>query len=124
MSPRRHPTTARKPSAAPTGSSPPVRMPPYQCLFCRQNDSFDFTRVEHPIPESLGNDNETLPAGFVCDTCNQYFGSKIEARMLAAPPFNIERTAQAIRTKKRKLPTYVDHDFVLASTGCANTVAF
>lgn len=46
-----------------------------------------FTSVEHPIPESLGNDDWTLPRGFVCDRRNNYFGSKVENRVINEPPF-------------------------------------
>jgi hypothetical protein len=94
--------------------------PPFDCLFCRSTAG-PFNRIEHPIPESLGNDDLTLAKGFVCDPCNQYFGSKIEQRVLAAPPFNIERTAQAIPTKKGKLASYHEKDLSLYSTGSANT---
>jgi len=33
-----------------------MRVPPYKCLFCLEQE-VPFTRVEHPIPESLGNDD-------------------------------------------------------------------
>ncbi len=78
--------------------------------------------MEHAIPESLGNDDFVVPAGFVCDVCNQYFGAKIEGRILEAPPFNIERIAYAVPTKKGKLAKYFDDDFVLASSGAGNTL--
>ena len=96
-------------------------LPPFDCLFCRSMTG-PFNRIEHPIPESLGNDDLTLDKGFVCDPCGQYFGSKIEQRVLAAPPFNIERTTQAIPTKKGKLASYHEKDLSLYSTGSANTL--
>jgi hypothetical protein len=95
--------------------------PPFNCLFCRTTAG-PFNRIEHPIPESLGNDDLTLEKGFVCDRCNQYFGSKVEARVLASPPFNIERTTQAIRTKKGKLASFHEKDLSLFSTGSANAL--
>jgi hypothetical protein len=49
---------------------PLERTPPFECLFCRTRDRSGFTRVEHAIPESLGNDDFVIPAGFVCDVCN------------------------------------------------------
>src|SRR5260370_33896829 len=94
-----------------------MRVPPFRCLFCGVRERSRFTRVEHPIPESLGNDDLVLPVGFVCDSCNQYFGSKIESRVLSAPPFDIERTSQAIRTKKGRLPKCQSNGFALVSTG-------
>ena len=76
---------------------------PFKCLFCL-GENVSFTRVEHPIPESLGNDDWVLPKGFVCDGCNQYFGSKIENRVSSSPPFTLERMASNVRTKKGRLP--------------------
>jgi hypothetical protein len=55
--------------------------------------------------------------GVVCDSCNQYFGAKVESRVLAHPPFGIERVGQALRTKKGKLPRYEEEGLCLLSTG-------
>lgn len=74
-----------------------------KCLFCLSNNA-SFSRKEHVIPESLGNDDLILQEGFVCDSCNQYFGSKVENEVLNNPPFNIERVAADIKTKKGKSP--------------------
>lgn len=79
-----------------------MRPAPFKCLFCSANGPF--TRNEHPIPESLGNDDTVLGPGFVCDNCNQYFGSKIEHFVLSCPPFSIDRVTQAVKTKKGKYP--------------------
>jgi hypothetical protein len=80
--------------------------PPFKCLFCLSS-SEAFVRVEHPIPESLGNDDTVLEPGFVCDTCNQYFGSKIEHFVVNAPPFGVERVRLDIKTKRGKHPKFV-----------------
>ena len=93
--------------------------PKFECLFCK-NAHGPFSRVEHPVPESLGNDDLVLDRGFVCDPCNQYFGSKIESKVLASPPFNVERTAFAIRTKKGRFARYDGDGFSLYSTGSTN----
>lgn len=103
-------------------SSHTLTRPPNDCLFCRRR-SVSFERVEHPIPESLGNDDFILPPGWVCDGCNQYFGSKIEARVLSMPPFSIERAAFSVRTKKGHLPHHKDDGFALAATGFGGTLA-
>lgn len=97
--------SAHPPSPRPRPRSIVERPPPHDCLFCRSVDA-RFTRVEHPIPESLGNDEDVIPPGFVCDACNQYFGSKVEAVVLDMPPILLERTAASIRTKKGRLPVY------------------
>lgn len=97
---------------------------PFKCLFCLSSRE-PFYRVEHPIPESLGNDDLLLEPGFVCDPCNQYFGSKIEQKVLDSPPFSVERIAAAVKTKKGKLPK-VRHnaDLSLFSTGYKDRILF
>ncbi|WP_159887021.1 HNH endonuclease [Paenibacillus puerhi] len=80
-----------------------MEIPRGRCLFCLRRD-VSFLKIEHVIPESLGNDDLVLPLGYVCDSCNQYFGSKIEGEALNNPPFNIERVAANIKTKKKKSP--------------------
>jgi hypothetical protein len=93
------------------------------CLFCESNGPF--TKLEHPIPESLGNDDDVLLPGYVCDNCNQYFGSKIEGPVLNSPPFCIERMVAAVKTKKGKLPWYGQNGkFIMQSTGYWDTIAF
>lgn len=49
------------------------------CIYCLKNAS-NAKGVEHVIPESLGF-KETLPKGYVCDECNNYF-SKIDNTIL------------------------------------------
>jgi len=89
---------------------------PFRCLFCLSSAG-QFTRREHPIPESLGNDDTFLPPGFVCDPCNQYFGSKLEQRVLNLAPFGPERVFQAVKTKRGKYSS-VSHDgWVAQSSG-------
>lgn len=79
--------------------------PPYKCLFCLSNRG-PFDRIEHPIPESLGNDDLVLDQGYVCDTCNQYFGAKVEHFVINAPPFGVERIRLDLKTKKGKHPAF------------------
>jgi len=76
-----------------------------KCLFCLAAKG-PFTRIEHPIPQSLGNDDLLLPIGFVCDICNQYFGTKLEKPVLAIAPFAFERTALNIPNKKGRSPSF------------------
>ncbi len=65
----------------------------------------------------MGNDDTFLPKGFVCDSCNQYFGSKVEQPIMASPPFNLERVAASIKTKKHRYAKYADSSLVLQSEG-------
>ena len=83
-----------------------------------------FSSVEHPIPESLGNDDLFLSVGFVCDRCNQYFGSKVEAMVICSPLFSFERMAFAIPSKKKKVPVLDGGDFCLSSTGSTDRLVF
>lgn len=95
--------------------------PRNQCLFCRSNGPF--TRKEHPIPESLGNDDLVLPPGIVCDQCNQYFGLKVEQPALAATPFSASRLACSVRSKKGRLPFIADgNKFTFHATGIQDVV--
>jgi hypothetical protein len=43
------------------------------CIYCSENTS-NTIGIEHVIPESLGF-KETLPKGYVCDNCNNYFAN-------------------------------------------------
>jgi len=51
------------------------------CIFCKM-DSIASSSIEHIIPQSIGNVEHTLPAGVVCDRCNNYFSTKIEKPLL------------------------------------------
>lgn len=88
----------------------------FRCLFCLTTGG-PFTKVEHPIPESLGNDDVILPPGYVCDRCNQYFGTKLEQEVLNKAPFSVFRVSQAIRNKKWNLPLIVNDGLRFRSTG-------
>jgi hypothetical protein len=71
------------------------------CLFC--NSIGPFTRVEHVIPEALGNDDLILSQQ-VCDRCNQYFGAEVENFVLGKTPLAFWRTFLGIRKKHKGLP--------------------
>lgn len=85
------------------------------CIFCLQSN-VPFLRVEHAISESLGGDI-LIPRGWVCDGCNQYFGSKIESKVLSWPPFSVERAIAAVPTKRRKPAIHQDDGFAFMATG-------
>lgn len=74
-----------------------------KCIFCK-NDSSNSKSVEHIIPESLGNKKNTLSKGIVCDSCNNYFGNKIEKNVLEMPYFKSLRSRIMIENKKGKIP--------------------
>lgn len=72
-----------------------------RCIFCK-NDSSKSISVEHIIPESLGNKRNILSKGVVCDSCNNYFGNKIEKTVLDLPYFKSLRSRLLIENKKGK----------------------
>ena len=93
-----------------------MRNPPFKCLFCT-NTAGPFERIEHTVPESLGNDDTFLPPGFVCDPCNQYFGAKVEQPILASALFSIERVAASVRTKRGRYPSFTGSDVKFYPSG-------
>jgi hypothetical protein len=72
-----------------------------RCVFCKQC-SDDSVSIEHIIPESLGNTKTILPIGAVCDSCNNYFSSKVEKHVSESDEFKYLRSHQVIKNKKRK----------------------
>lgn len=73
------------------------------CLFCRRLS--DASRsVEHVVPESLGNSTHTLPAGVVCDACNNYFAREVEKPFLELPLVRRLRFEQRVPSKKGRVP--------------------
>src|SRR5689334_121693 len=93
-----------------------------RCLFCL-SEKGPFDRDEHPIPESLGNNELLLPRGVVCDFCNQYFGTKLEKRILSLPPFSFVRVALNVRNQRGRVPpsSHGQH-YTLRPTGFRDVV--
>jgi hypothetical protein len=73
------------------------------CIFCYENSDASKS-VEHIIPESLGNDRFTLPKGYVCDKCNNYFSRTFEQQLLDLPFFKQFRHSLNIPSKKGNIP--------------------
>jgi hypothetical protein len=74
-----------------------------RCIFCKL-DSAGSRSAEHIIPESLGNIEHTLPAGTVCDRCNNYFASSIEQPILESGHLQTARFNMLIPNKRRRMP--------------------
>lgn len=75
-----------------------------RCVYCK-SPSENSRSVEHVIPESLGNHTMVLPAGVVCDDCNNYFARKVEAPFLNSPWVRMLRHEQGIENKRGRVPT-------------------
>ena len=75
-----------------------------RCIFCKQDSSTSKT-IEHIIPEALGNKEHILPAGVVCDNCNNYFARKVEGPLLDSDYFRHSRFRNVVANKEGRLPT-------------------
>lgn len=73
-----------------------------RCIFC-QRPSAGSRSIEHIVPESLGNTLYTLPAGIVCDACNNYSARKVEAPFLNSGAVQSLRAMQAVPKKNGRL---------------------
>ncbi|MCP4549612.1 MAG: HNH endonuclease [bacterium] len=74
-----------------------------RCIFCKE-PSASSKSIEHIVPESLGNKIHVLPAGIVCDSCNNYFARKIEGPLLNDEFFIQARFRGGIENKKGRIP--------------------
>jgi hypothetical protein len=70
------------------------------CIFCME-DSSGAKSLEHVIPEALGC-KETLPKGYVCDDCNNYF-SEMDKCVLQNRYIALHVGAEEIPGKKGKI---------------------
>lgn len=84
---------------------------PGRCIFCLSTAK-RFSKVEHIIPESLSGD-ELMPAGWVCDSCNAYFGAEVEEDALRRSPVGFLRSFHSIPSKKGRYAEYEGFRFVL-----------
>jgi len=75
-----------------------------RCIFCKKDSSKSIS-IEHVIPESLGNKKTVLPKGAVCDSCNNYFASKVEKYVLESGEFTTLRFNQRVSSKKGRIPS-------------------
>ncbi len=70
-----------------------------RCLFCKKS-SVGSRSDEHVIPQSLGNHRLVLPAGIVCDSCNNYFSREVEKPFMDSPLIRHLRYIQALPNKR------------------------
>ncbi len=96
--------------AVSSGREKPYKTFSMRCIFCKLHSSGSKSR-EHIIPESLGNTDHVLPAGWVCDTCNNYFSRKIEAPFLESVYGLNSRFEMKVPNKKGVIPPAVGMHF-------------
>lgn len=70
------------------------------CIYCLK-DSSSTKNLEHVIPETLGC-KDTLPKGYVCDSCNSYF-SKMDKNVLYNRFISLHVGTNQIPGKKNKV---------------------
>jgi hypothetical protein len=75
-----------------------------RCIFC-EAEAGASTSVEHVVPESLGNSEHVLPAGVVCDVCNNYFARKIEGPLLQTSYVRTSRSLMWVPNKRGYVPS-------------------
>jgi len=75
------------------------------CIFCKQNSSTaKFESKEHIIPDSLGNKELILPAGVVCDNCNNRVLSALDDALVGFLPVKLQRVLGGVVNKKGNVP--------------------
>jgi hypothetical protein len=72
-----------------------------KCIYCG-NDSSLTTDKEHVFPESLGF-KETLPLGYVCKKCNQYFSTDLDKSVLYNRLIAMHAGTNQVPGKKNKI---------------------
>ena len=77
---------------------------PGLCLFCLADGQLSKS-VEHIVSEALGNDTLILPAGVVCDRCNNGILSQLDERLLAFPPIQMMQVVRQLPSKAGQLPS-------------------
>jgi hypothetical protein len=73
----------------------------YGCLFCRRRDG-GFTGREHIFSEALGNHEHVLPAGVVCDRCNNGDLAVADEALVNFQPITLLRAERGLPSKAGK----------------------
>jgi hypothetical protein len=79
-----------------------------RCIFCK-HISVGSRSVEHIMPESIGSKKRRLPAGVVCDKCNNYFARKVEQPVLNHSWMRNLRAWYQVPNKKGTYPSMIGH---------------
>lgn len=75
---------------------------PNKCIWCLGEQSSErFNSKSHVLPECVGNKRQqVLPAGIVCDQCNNFFGRRVEVALINDPIFEARVGILQLRDKK------------------------
>ena len=84
------------------------------CIYCKRERS-EFKSAEHVIPEALGC-KETLPKGYVCDPCNNYF-SDLDSNLLLNRYIALTVGTEEIPGKKDKIRRRIGENLSFSSKG-------
>jgi HNH endonuclease len=77
----------------------------FVCVLCKRTAATQkFSKVEHTLPESLGNTHSVLPLGYCCDEC-QGVMAPVEAKVVKSVPFAMTRLWFTKYTKSGKFPS-------------------
>jgi hypothetical protein len=77
---------------------------PHQCIYCLTTTG-NFQYEEHVYPESLGNTEIVLPAGYVCDECNNGVLSDLDKHLVEQDAISFLRVIYLpYNTKTGKFP--------------------
>ena len=75
------------------------------CLY-RCGSGAESTQTYHVLPRSASTLDITLEPGRVCDRCNEYFATKLEAHFVQRHPGSSERLRYVATTRKKKPPRF------------------
>ncbi len=73
-------------------------------LCCRTGDEAVFTKVEHTLPEALGNTHSVLPRGYCCNDC-QVIMAPVESKVMESIPFAMTKLLFTKHTKAGRFPS-------------------
>jgi HNH endonuclease len=77
----------------------------FVCILCKQTGATrKFSKVEHTVPEALGNSHSVLPLGYCCDDC-QAITAPVEGKVVQSLPFAMTRLWFTKHTKSGKFPS-------------------
>lgn len=87
-----------------------------RCIYCLSTEE-SFTSEEHIVPEAMGNYDQVLLKGYVCDRCNNGMLALLDNELSQCPMFAWQRVNSVLHDKRGKLPAAQWNEGVLRRTG-------